>query len=669
MQEYDKIPYASFLWKLGNTSFRTRTFNKMTELQLRLLDDFWAMPENKGLGWEIVTEGQVDIYDVKNRYYDWLVAKGFTKGDDKIKYKAAREKTSGLYAMGLINREHRLTEVGKELLDMAEDQSYLEKTPLGIPKDSLLYLQQLLKLGDNNTGKLVRPLIVVIHLLAKLDYLTNDEFRYLAPLCTDKTSTERILHCIQELRHGKGSTDRILVDFLLTKKNYKEGRQRFVENEFSEDLLLSVSMNRKSATYDKAYTRVYRELHAVYMEHDDSRILPLFESFKRLQPSISSKWKTLLFNTNLTSAVKASPLEHLLPLPLEAVTSEATFKDFFFKTMHLNKAKATLEDYRDLNQRYLGLTNCFIFADNRVILDVVPKYIFGRAITQLYEQAFQKSELLFRNSTLEEICPTLAFDEKAVINGLNQELGTSIVDINEAYDEVDRIRYKRLNTLIDERFDDKTLLNLLHDFEVRNDKNINLLVTDNADIPTIFEYILGIIWYKTSERRGKLLDYLKLSLDANLLPVTHAAGGEADIVYEYDPTSDYPAHHLLLEATLADGTNQRRMEMEPVSRHVGNHLLRTGNKDSYGIFMTTYLHINVISDFKCRKHVPYFDVQNTDQYIAGMKITPLDTQDLKAIIAKGIKYKELYGRFEQAYREADDHPNPKEWYENLVCLH
>ncbi len=98
MQEYDKIPYASFLWKLGNTSFRTRTFNKMTELQLRLLDDFWAMPENKGLGWEIATEGQADIYDVKNRYYDWLVAKGFTKGDDKIKYKAAREKTSGVFS-------------------------------------------------------------------------------------------------------------------------------------------------------------------------------------------------------------------------------------------------------------------------------------------------------------------------------------------------------------------------------------------------------------------------------------------------------------------------------------------------------------------------------------------------------------------------------------------
>ena len=43
--------------------------------------------------------------------------------------------------------------------------------------------------------------------------------------------------------------------------------------------------------------------------------------------------------------------------------------------MHLFKAKATLEDYLDLNRRYLGLTNCFVFADEQVTLDVVPKQV------------------------------------------------------------------------------------------------------------------------------------------------------------------------------------------------------------------------------------------------------------------------------------------------------
>ncbi|WP_390890831.1 AlwI family type II restriction endonuclease [Gemella morbillorum] len=41
------------------------------------------------------------------------------------------------------------------------------------------------------------------------------------------------------------------------------------------------------------------------------------------------------------------------------------------------------------------------------------------------------------------------------------------------------------------------------------------------------------------------------------------------IIYEYEACTSYPKHSLLLEATLADGNNQRRMEMEPVSRHLG----------------------------------------------------------------------------------------------------
>ena len=74
---------------------------------------------------------------------------------------------------------------------------------------------------------------------------------------------------------------------------------------------------------------------------------------------------------------------------------------------------------------------------------------------------------------------------------------------------------------------------------------------------------------------------MKLSLEADLLPKTHAGGGEADLVYEYPQTEYYPMHSLLIEATLATETNQRRMEMEPVSRHLGRHLIRTGNMNSY----------------------------------------------------------------------------------------
>lgn len=34
------IPYKSFCWSLGTTSFRTKDFNKTIEEQLLLLDEF-----------------------------------------------------------------------------------------------------------------------------------------------------------------------------------------------------------------------------------------------------------------------------------------------------------------------------------------------------------------------------------------------------------------------------------------------------------------------------------------------------------------------------------------------------------------------------------------------------------------------------------------------------
>lgn len=70
------------------------------------------------------------------------------------------------------------------------------------------------------------------------------------------------------------------------------------------------------------------------------------------------------------------------------------------------------------------------------------------------------------------------------------------------------------------KFNDFVFIELLNCFEKRDDKRIEELVTDEAAIPTIFEYILGIIWYKVSERQRNIFDFIKLSLKANLLPKT-----------------------------------------------------------------------------------------------------------------------------------------------------
>lgn len=668
--EYERIPYSSFMWKLGTTSFRTKEFNYKTETQLGLLDDFWKIPENADQGWEkkYMAPGQKDIYEIKVRYYDYLVENGFMEGGEPWdrKYKTAREKTSGLYDMGLVNENHRLTEAGQYLLEIARTRSYNEKTELGISYDSILYLGQLLKTSLKIGKHIVRPLIVVLYLITKLDYLSYDEFRYLVPLCTDEFSTSYILELIQQLRAGKGNIDETIKDFLLSRPNYKAGLERFVNNEYSPELLLSVGMNRKSANYDKPYVALYEDLHSVYIEKDYTKVESLLDDLSSFQTSIAIKWKKLLFKSTSKATVKKQKDAVLKTLPFGALESEETFKEFFFLTMHLFKAKATLEDYLDLNRRYLGLTNCFVFADEQVKLDVVPKHFFAKAIDVLYKDAYTPCPRLEENCSLVDICPALVFDKQSIVDGVNKELGTSISTIDEAFDEVDKVRYQRLNKMIDTKFTDVTLQRLLDDFETRNDDEINQLVTDNADIPTIFEYVLGIVWYKVSGRKGKLLHYLKLSLDSNLLPITHAAGGEADIVYEYQGCHSYPNHGLLLEATLADGTNQRRMEMEPVSRHLGRYLLRTQNKNSYCVFATSYLDINVINDFMCRKFMGYYDTSDSSKYVDSLKIIPLCTKDLKLILKYNLTYDELYEFFEKAYEANERHP--QKWYDNYVSI-
>lgn len=147
------------------------------------------------------------------------------------------------------------------------------------------------------------------------------------------------------------------------------------------------------------------------------------------------------------------------------------------------------------------------------------------------------------------------------------------------------------------RFPDHVLLELLSDFETRNDINIRRLVTDNADVPTIFEYIVGIVWYKISNRKGRILDYFNLSLDADLLPKTHAAGGMEDITYRYNATPDYPDHTLLIEATLARGPTHNAAWRWNGLPALGDFSYSNNRQEAYALFVTPFLHLNVISDF------------------------------------------------------------------------
>lgn len=650
------IPYKSFCWSLGTTSFRTKNFNKTIEEQLALLNEFWALDENQNADWSGNNELQA-------RYYDFMHDKGFVEGNAGNKPKDAREKTSGLVDIGLIDDKRKLSNAGKALLRISTENNFSSDNQFQIAKDSFIYLKQLLKTYYEIEGQTVRPFMVLLRLLSTFDYLTLDEYTYLLPLCIGAKETTEIVGGIANLRSNRTSIDDIIINRLMNMPNYIVALEYLLENDVTEDLVCEIGLNRKSRQYDKPYFKLYNALFDVFMNGDIDNLPSVYSATKDIK--IGKWWRSYLFDTTSETAIRKFPSAHLKNTVFDFVTSESEFKKAFFKTVHLFKAKATLSDYLDLNRRYIKTTDIVLFEDDTVKLDIVPQHFFKSVIQQLYSDMFTPSELLHENCNMEDISDCLVVSDDTIIEGINEELGINVTTIDAARAALEDNRYHRLQHLIDTKFTDDKLLSLLDCFEERNDTEIRSMVTDNADVPTIFEYVLGILWYKASERHGKILDYMKLSLDADLLPKTHAAGGEADIVYEYSETESYPEHTLLLEATLADSTNQRRMEMKPVSRHLGRHLIRTGNLNSYCVFATNYLDINVIADFRGRKSMPFYDTQDYSKSVNGMKIIPLQTSELKKIVTNGKTYKELYPMFEEAFNSALP---PHEWYENCIKI-
>lgn len=642
------LTYKSFYWCLGTTSFRTKNFNKRIEEQLALLRDFWNLPENAHREW-------TETNGVQTAYYNFLHDTGFLIGDARNKAKDAREKTSGLVSLGLINDNRQLTNVGRALLHISEQNNFSVNNVLGLPADSFIYFKQLLKTSLRIETAIVRPFLVTVYLIEKLNGLSYDEFTYVVPIVVDRSSSLNAVQQIKDLRANTTTIDAIILSRLMAMDNYQEALKYFLKVEtVTAEVIANIGLNRKSRTYDKAYYPLYAALYNFYVNEKKSSATSIVSTLRGIS-NTGQLWQKYLFGDNSLQKIKKSPLQYLQTTRFDDVRTESDFRTAFFETLHVIKAKRSLQDYFDLNRRYMKTADILLFADEKVTLDTIPKHYFAPICNKLLDIAFANSVMLKDNCDLNQIASFLQPDESVILDGINHEFSLNLKSLHQ--------RYLRFNHLIDSKFTDEQLLALLDLIAERNDKEIQARVTDNADIPTIFEYVLGILWYKISNKQGKILDYMKLSLDIDLLPKTHAAGGKADIVYEYDATNIYPAHSLLLEATLADRNNQRRMEMEPVSRHLGNHILRTKNVNSYCVFATNELNINVVSDFRGRKNQRYYDVSDENNFIDGMKIIPLQIDDLKNILQNHLNYDKLYVIFDIAHKSE---LTPREW--RNICV-
>ena len=655
----ENIKFQSYCWSLGTTSFRVKDLNFKIERQLQILKELWD--ENPEINWN----GN-DV--IQEEYYNKMIEKGFITGEANNKAKDARQKTSGIVQIGVIDDNRRISKIGQKIVDIVEQDNFKGDNIFNINKDSYIYLKQLLKLQITDNGINVKPFAVLLYFLAELKYLSKDEFTYILPLATNHEYTELMLENIKMLRDSKKTIEEIIQRKMWNMLNYKSAIKFIKENGINNIEEFSViDMGRKGTKYIEPMYKFFNDLYEISQREFDEQALDTIIAFVKEQTKKNSKvakyWKKYL---------KYSPrmlteeyLEEIREIPLFNFKDKKEYAIEFFKVMHTAKWKATLEDYADLNKRYISLSDIVIFDDDKIELDVFPKYFFLNISKEIVNTPILSKEE-YNNFILEDIefnkiynCLDINVDD--VIIQIQADYPDKVVSKDSIKSFIEDEKLRRFNELIDTKFSENQLIKLFNDIE-RNDRNaINEYADWNSDIPTIFEYILGITWYRFSNRSGNILEYMKLSLDANLLPKTHAAGGTADIVYEYNRNEEYPEHKVLLEATLTESTSQRKNEMEPVSRHLMREIQENDNDDTYAVFVANILQEEVLSDFRSRKN---YQFRSKNSVKTGLKIISLSIQDIIKLINVKVQYSKLYGIFETAYKDTEI--NDLEWYEKLI---
>lgn len=609
----------------GNTSLRVKNLLYNFETQLILFEELFANTD-KSDTWSNDSELQI-------RYLELLKAHNLLDNKNQttqLGTKDARVKSAPLEDFNLIKRKEKLiTSQGYELLELIKNQAYkIDNDFLQIDLISLFFLKSAL-----NFAKSPNLLQKYLEVFKEFSGEMSMEMFALLPLINNFASVSEFINHLKHHTLFTNATDSSNVDMFL--RDLEKGTLK-------TDYFKTAKGDASAISIINALEKIFLPLRknrdkTVLKNLLSSQCEAEFLHFKKLYlPYISEASKKDEKLQEIYDFVCAGDLQEF----------GARFYDLIMRA----RLQANLDDYCDLNRRYLNLSGIFEFKRDKVSLNLVFKIIFAHSKCNEILQKIATSEI--SQNILSEYFNDTEFKSLFEKYGI-----TNQSDLAHYKQNTDKAK---LQNLISSQFKRDEIIEILKLFEDRkNDALIAKKVTTEATIPTIFEYIIAIAWHYIDENNLDRILCAGLSLDSNLLPKSHAVGGEADFKFKY---SD---HALMIEVTLTEKTNQRRAEMESVSRHLGNLLLELSadkRQKSFGIFIAPYLDNNVLNDFRSRIYC-YFERDSS--FVKGMNILPLSTQDIIKILQSKHSYQNLIPHFHKLFASENDWGS--KWYENEIA--
>ncbi|WP_033544188.1 AlwI family type II restriction endonuclease [Planococcus sp. CAU13] len=115
-----------------------------------------------------------------------------------------------------------------------------------------------------------------------------------------------------------------------------------------------------------------------------------------------------------------------------------------------------------------------------------------------------------------------------------------------------------------------------------------------GEAPAYLEWTIWRAFLAINSLRNEPWESRKFTVDREFLPLRHAPGGDADMIFEFD---DFV---FVVEVTLTTSSRQEAAEGEPVRRHVAQHVdyYAAAGKDVYGIFIANSIDTNTAETFR-----------------------------------------------------------------------
>ncbi len=664
MSDYKKITANSGLISLGNTSARLSDPRSTYAKILNALVEF----RKQNTDWEITDQsefgkllGELGIFDIKT-------------GNKVTADKDVRVKTGFISQLGFTTDERIITNAGKELL--ANSTSF-HTNDFDISKESYTYLKQFLKYQQNDFE--VFPLLSLIY--AIIEFNNELPIDFVTYIWSGSQTKKELIDNIKTYK--KDSDYKLTVyksilnseNTIIVEKNAKHFFATHSINDKKElnELLYAILPHGKGNTFKEKTITLFHDIYFYWLNkknwNETKKKKFIQDKLKSRHKDISSKKPSYYLESLFDTTVLKDSSDWKIIIsffentPLISSENEEIFIVNFHVLYMFIKKLSVCEEYRDLNTRHLKLLDIFVFEYGKLKLDLVFWYLFKTEKDELLKaKPFPQNEYRKKLEASQK-------DIGDIYDFLNINIAELSIQIATDFPEIKKLglqnfalkkKEERLLELVNTVFTKENIIKIFENIYPRKDDQVRKLIKEwyqdyEATIPALFEYLLGISFYWLSEKQIRISDILNSGLDSNLLPKTHTAGGQADIVLRCND-KDY-----LIEATLSDNDGQRKMEAEPVPRHLAKHIIEI-NQNSLALFVAGKLDPNNLVVLRNYKFSSWYNSDGNS--VETMNILPLSVSNIIYLLKKENDFNKLEKKFETVLNS--ETKDGFKWYTNEV---